>query len=274
MADGVMSLLFLPLSLFRPSLRRVSIVHGLDITWSFSPYRFLLRRSLLSAHAIVAVSKFTLTLLHDLCRCSSSQTAVVIPCPLPITHGQPFKRTNPDTPTLLLLGRLVPRKGFVWFLQSVVPLLLSELPDLRVLIAGNGPYHSRIQQILSLSSLPSNVSLLGAVTQEEKCRLLSTSSLLVMPNIEKKDDPEGFGIVCIEAAHAGLPTVSARLQGLQDAVTEGVTGYFFTPESPQDCARVILTALSHSWDSASMMNEVRSCFDSDSIASRFVHEVF
>jgi glycosyltransferase involved in cell wall biosynthesis len=46
-----------------------------------------------------------------------------------------------------------------------------------------------------------------------------------MPNIERRDDVEGFGIAAIEAGSCGLPVVASDLQGLRDAVLHGRTGY-------------------------------------------------
>jgi D-inositol-3-phosphate glycosyltransferase len=43
---------------------------------------------------------------------------------------------------------------------------------------------------------------------------------------------EAFGLVAIEAAANGVPIVAARVDGLPEAVTEGVTGYCVQPSLP------------------------------------------
>ncbi len=40
---------------------------------------------------------------------------------------------------------------------------------------------------------------------------------------------EGFGVVIIEAAAAGIPAIGSRIYGITDAIENGVTGLFFEP---------------------------------------------
>jgi glycosyltransferase involved in cell wall biosynthesis len=46
-----------------------------------------------------------------------------------------------------------------------------------------------------------------------------------MPNISIPGDVEGFGIAALEAGACGLPVIAANIQGIRDAVIDGVTGY-------------------------------------------------
>jgi glycosyltransferase involved in cell wall biosynthesis len=104
--------------------------------------------------------------------------------------------------------------------------------------------------------------------------VLWESSLLVVPNIVVPHNPEGFGIVCLEAAARGLPTVAARIEGLQDALEEGVTGMFFESGSDEDALRVTLQALETAWDTERMRAVIRERFFPELIASRYAHEIF
>ncbi len=47
-----------------------------------------------------------------------------------------------------------------------------------------------------------------------------------MPNIPVPGDMEGFGIVMLEAAINGLPTVAARLEGIREVITDDQNGFF------------------------------------------------
>jgi phosphatidylinositol alpha-1,6-mannosyltransferase len=57
----------------------------------------------------------------------------------------------------------------------------------------------------------------------------NTADLLVMPNIPVPGDAEGFGLVALEAASAGLPVVASDLEGIPDAVVQNDTGILVPP---------------------------------------------
>ena len=56
------------------------------------------------------------------------------------------------------------------------------------------------------------------------------ADLFVQPNIRVADDMEGFGLVTVEAAMRGTPVVAAALEGIVDAVLDGLTGVLLPPE--------------------------------------------
>ena len=49
--------------------------------------------------------------------------------------------------------------------------------------------------------------------------------LFVMPNVPIDGDIEGFGVVMLEAGLCGMPSIAARIEGIQDVITDGVNGY-------------------------------------------------
>jgi glycosyltransferase involved in cell wall biosynthesis len=122
---------------------------------------------------------------------------------------------------VLSLGRLVPRKGFAWFTRDVVPLLPD---DALYLVAGEGPERDAIVQAAREAGAADRVLVLVAVDERAREALLATSEVFVQPNVPVPGDMEGFGIVVLEAGAAGLPVVASALEGLKDAVRDGVNG--------------------------------------------------
>lgn len=269
LGDAVLSPLILPLMLLRPRTRRVVIVHGLDLTWRFPLYQAIIGFCLRRAHRLVAVSRSTAVIAERLG--IHPDRIIVIPCPV---QPSPFKRLPRRHGQLLLLGRLIRRKGTLWFLKKVLPLLLAERPDLTVIVAGDGPERGAIDEFLRSFPFKASVILRGVVTDEQKDRLLRESALLVVPNVRMEGDAEGFGIVCLEAGIRHLPVVAARVDGLPDAVVENVTGLFFEFGAAEDCVRAIFEALRSNWNEESMRKAIAERFDASVIASRFVHDVF
>lgn len=265
-ADASLTFLFPILQFFRPQQRRTCTIHGLDILWPFPFYKETVGWCLGFSHNIAAVSTATRDASVELG--IEPSRIVVVPCGIRIPERVPDQKRRQ---TLLSLGRLIPRKGILWFLEHV----FSRLdPTLRYVIAGDGPERKKIQSLILSLGLQDRVQLLGEISEERKEEFLQTSALLVVPNIPIRGDMEGFGIVCIEAASRGLPVVAARLEGLQDAVIEGVTGNFFESLDAASAKEVISEALRRVWDTSRMVESCRERFSLETIASSYVHHVF
>lgn len=267
LGDAVLSPLCALMMLLRPSLRRVVIVHGLDLTWRFPLYRTVIGFSLRRAHRVVAVSRSTAEIARSLG--VPHDRITVIPCPVPLTESSATARIPRR---LLILGRLIRRKGALWFITHVLPVLRARFPDLSIVIAGHGPDRRAIEELLSVSPHQAAVTVTGSIPDAERDRLLSEASLLVVPNIAVSGDTEGFGIVCLEAAIRGLPTVAANIDGLPDAVEERVTGLFFSSGDPVACVRTIEDAFAVPWDAPAMQAFVRERFAPSVIVSRFLRD--
>jgi len=114
---------------------------------------------------------------------------------------------------LLTVGRLVKKKGVAWFSLHVMP----HLPKRFVyVIAGEGPERHEVEKIAAESG--GRVVFAGAVSDGEKGALYHAADIFVMPNMRIKGEAEGFGVVALEAASHGLPTVASDIEGLRDSV--------------------------------------------------------
>jgi phosphatidyl-myo-inositol dimannoside synthase len=215
----------------------------LDVIWGRSWYQWIVRRVLPKMDRVVCVSHATARSVRE--RGVSDEKISVIPCgiwPKPdIRHKTLDMRIL--RPTLITVGRLIKRKGHLWFLREVMPILLESYPMLRYWIVGKGPQEDCIRSFIYGTCLERHVCLYGKVLDTERDLLLDQSDCFVMPNIPVDGDMEGFGISCIEASGRGVPTVAARLEGLQDAVIEGKTGCFFESGDAKDCAYAVRNAL-------------------------------
>jgi len=126
--------------------------------------------------------------------------------PLPVTGPR-----SPQ-PLFVALGRLVAHKR----LDRLLVLWERVRPSTggRLVIAGDGPQLDRLRR-----EAGPGVELPGAVSEEEKIRLLCSAWLLVHPAHH-----EGWGTVIMEAASVGTPTVAFDVAGVRDSVVDGVTG--------------------------------------------------
>ncbi len=149
-----------------------------------------------------------------------------------------------DRPVLLIVGRLVPRKGVAWFVRQVLPLLAQVQPDVICLVVGDGPERHAVRRIVREGKMHERVVLLGRVSDTILADLYAAATLFLMPNVPVPGDMEGFGIVALEAASRGLPVVASRLEGIPDAVVDGENGVLVPPLDAQAWVSAIHRLLS------------------------------
>lgn len=157
----------------------------------------------------------------------------------------PANVTNPQLPpTLLTVGRLVPRKGIDTVLQAL-PSLLRTFPHLQYQIGGDGPDRGRLEQLVANLNLEKIVSFLGKIVPESLPDIYRQAQIFVMPTREEAGGRsiEGFGIVYLEASATGLPVIASRSGGAVEAVQDGKTGILVPPDNPTAVAQAVTKLL-------------------------------
>ena len=109
-----------------------------------------------------------------------------------------------DKPTIVFLGRLVPRKGCQILLEAVRDIVNNgaRIP-FRVLICGRGPLEQSLKSFVSSHRLETYVQFTGYVSEDDKPRYFASADLAVFPST----GGESFGIVLLEAMAAGHAVV-------------------------------------------------------------------
>jgi phosphatidylinositol alpha-1,6-mannosyltransferase len=136
----------------------------------------------------------------------------------------------PDVPVVLGVSRLVPRKGFDVLLDAV-----AGLDDVHVAIAGSGRDRARLDR--RAAKLGPRAHLLGRVDDADLPALYGAADVFAMVCRERWGglEAEGYGIVFLEAAACGLPSIAGRSGGAHEAVLDGTTGLVV---QPRDVAHV------------------------------------
>lgn len=141
-------------------------------------------------------------------------------------------------PVVLSVGRLVRRKGFDLALRAFADYRRIYYRGEHV-IAGDGPERSSLEALAMELGIRDHVRFVGAVDEPTKLALYALCDVFVMPNtLLHEVDWEGFGIVFLEAARAGKPSLGGANGGVPDAVVDGVTGLLV---DSSDSARVSQT---------------------------------
>jgi phosphatidyl-myo-inositol alpha-mannosyltransferase len=125
------------------------------------------------------------------------------------------------------LGRMdEPRKGLSVLLRAF-ELIGPERPGLRLLIAGgSGDAEDQLHRVPA--GLRDRIVVLGAVSDEDKVRMLHSVDVFCSPNT----GGESFGIVTAEAMASGAPIVASDIDAFRDVLRGGEAGELFTAGDP------------------------------------------
>lgn len=177
-----------------------------------------------------------------------------------------------EGPLLTSVSRLVPRKGMDVLVEAAGRLAPS-YPDLVVAIAGAGRELGRLRDQARRS--PVRVEVLGRVSQEDRAALLGAADVFVMAcrNRWLGLEQEGFGIVFLEAAAAGVAQVAGDSGGASEAVVDGETGLVVADPGDPGAVAEALRSLLVDPNRRRRMGQaarirVQESFDNDVLASR------
>ncbi|MEV2242499.1 glycosyltransferase family 4 protein [Micromonospora sp. NPDC049891] len=147
----------------------------------------------------------------------------VVPNGTPPVTGPSLPRT--PHPSLLVLGRLVPHKRVEIALRTVAE-LAEELPELELVVAGQGWWEEPLRERCAALGITDRVRFTGFVSEEEKHALLSSAWLALTPSLK-----EGWGLTIVEAAARSTPTVAFRYAGgVAEAMVDTETGLLVDDE--------------------------------------------
>jgi len=216
--------------------KAVITIHGLDVTYKNKFYQFLIPKCISKMDKVICISHATKQECTK--RGITEEKITIVPDgisdefylsedknELRSKLENKFKVSLINKKILLSVGRLVERKGFHWFSESVIPILLEKRNDFVYLIVGDGIYREKIKEIITKNNLEDHVFMLGKVDDETIKLLYNSADIFIMPNIQVEGDMEGFGIVALEAASCGVPVVASRLEGIKDAIKNEKNGF-------------------------------------------------
>jgi glycosyltransferase involved in cell wall biosynthesis len=125
-------------------------------------------------------------------------------------------------PLLLGVGRMAAKKGF-GVLAAALPALLAALPELHVVLAGDGDLLPELAA--ATAAWRERVHLPGAVLRDTLPDLYRAADLFVLPAVhDQRGNVDGLPNVILEAMASGLPVVASRISGIPLAVEDGASG--------------------------------------------------
>jgi len=146
---------------------------------------------------------------------------------------------NPRSNLLVIgaVGRLTAQKDYPCLLDAFA-LLLQDMPDLKLMIVGDGEQRPFLEEKAKRLVDAGRVTFLGQRT--DITALLDQMDLFVLPSLW-----EGLPTVVLECMAAGVPVIASDIPGTRELIIPGVTGWLFTPRQPRKLAETISYVLHH-----------------------------
>jgi glycosyltransferase involved in cell wall biosynthesis len=141
----------------------------------------------------------------------------------------------PAEPLVVFAGRHIPEKR-VPALVPALALARERIPELRGEVLGDGPERDEVLRLRSQYRLDDALDVPGFVSAERVESALARALCMVLASRR-----EGYGMIVIEAAALGTPSVVVADpdNAAADLVVEGENGYVATSASPEDLAAAI-----------------------------------
>ncbi len=233
--------------IFSSQVRSASIIHALDVypfgviayisniflrkkliitavgTYSVAPLHgrvgWLTKRAFKAAHVVTAISHYTKEQVKQELPNLSIQV---------ITPGIDFKNFKinhkpSEPPYIIGVGALKLRKGYEVSLEAFAR-IKKIIPELRYKIIGRGSSQVRLAERIKELDIEESVDFYQNVSDDQLRDFYSHARLFVLTSLNHGYHFEGFGLVFLEAAAAGLPVVGTLNNGISDAVEDGANG--------------------------------------------------
>ena len=162
------------------------------------------------ADLIIAVSSYTAQIISSRYEIDADK---IISIHNGLTATHPYKKDTAFPEKLILfMGRITAQKGPQTFLKSAKELLKTR-QDVRFVMAGEGDLKKIMMQEVARFRLGDRFHFTGFLEREKVYDLLSMADICVMPS-----HSEPFGLVALEAAAFGLPTVISQYSGVAEVL--------------------------------------------------------
>jgi glycosyltransferase involved in cell wall biosynthesis len=224
-----------------PRVRTFVLTHGIEVwtalaarrRWALCRADFVLAPSSDTARSVVAVQHVTPRRVQCLPWGLDPEFAFAAAA----TDGEiTDSRRFPDGKIVLTVGRQVAPdryKGVDLLIQAVSRLVPS-VPDLSLVVIGDGTDRSRLERVAQELGVRDRVHFLGNVPGGTLAAAYRRCDVFAMPSAG-----EGFGLVFLEAMAFGKPVIGGAHGGTPDVIEDGLTGYLVRHGDLDRLARVL-----------------------------------
>ncbi len=158
---------------------------------------------------------------------------------------------------LVGIGRFVDKKA-PYFTILAFAKALKEVPNAKLILAGNGQLLNTCQNLVDYYGISDAVSFPGVITPDVFREILSDSRAYVQHSITSSiGDMEGTPVAIMEAQASGIPVISTRHAGIKDIVVEEETGFLCDEKDVDEMAKSMIRLLKNKQEGKMMGDRAR-----------------
>ena len=229
-------------------------LHGSDVFVAerYSVFRPVVRFIFGTVHCVIACST---DLAQRAVKLGLSQDAVSV-----APYGVDIERYVPDPQTgrdlrgrlsipeshnvVLMMGRLVYKKGFSYLL-SAVPTVLAEYPNTLFIVAGDGDLRSELEELVKSLQIQEHVLFTGQIPWDQTPSYLTMADICVVPSVQDEaGNLDGLPNVLLESMASGCAIVATNVAGIPEVVHDGKNGLLTPPRDERALADAVCRLLS------------------------------
>ncbi|MBA3788861.1 glycosyltransferase family 4 protein [Patescibacteria group bacterium] len=205
-------------SMMKSDKSNLCLINILIALYENGPLGMLLRRA---NHIICSSNSVRLNFLSKY----SAKTSTITPA-VDVSIFSPMPEKRAKRPTILFvagLGIAEQHKGLITLIEAVKA-LQSEMPNVHLVIVGDGDMRNEYEHKVKELDLQKNVSFTGRLTGADLSEQYQRAHVFALPSIN-----ESFGMTIIEAMASGLPVVASNIGDIPSLVTDSQTGFLIPP---------------------------------------------
>ena len=201
------------------------------------------------AEFVAAISSFCRSQLYRWVHLSDWGKIQIVRCALDPAYFVPQASGLTDKPKLLCVGRLSEEKGQLLVVRAA-RMLVDQGIELQVILAGDGPLRSQIENEIRINGLESVVQIEGWVDNDRVRELLLESRALLVASFA-----EGLPVVIMEAFALGRPVISTFVAGIPELVENEGNGWLIPAGDVEMLAQAMRQAVQADRARLEMMGE-------------------
>lgn len=216
-----------------PFWRLAKIIKPLEIRLGKILTPLYMRKALPKARVILSNSRYTEEVfLTRFPRCAGKTLVAQVGVSQDFLN-RPLHKPDHPLPHLLTVSRLSePRKNVDKVIKALS--LLKDRLDFNYTVIGEGSYKTELEELSKQLGIADRVFFTGKLPMQEVIDAMMNADLFILPSSTLPDSHEGFGIVYLEAAACGTPSLATRQAGAVEAIEDGVSGFFVEQPSVEN----------------------------------------